>query len=160
MGYQLLVAEGKVAVPINWLATLLSRLRHKDPKLVIKKLMDGFSIRGIWPIWEARPTSIPNGNQYSVPSNVSWISPAYTAIHPPSKVCIWSLGHFIYHIIFIQSAYSSKWKNVSDLVLAHNCCLARMLPEEAALVSEWTGLSGKEKSVALWAVQRTGYYAI
>ena len=42
MGYQLLVAEGKVAVPINWLATLLSRLRHKDPKLVIKKLMDGF----------------------------------------------------------------------------------------------------------------------
>ena len=26
--------------------------------------------------------------------------------------------------------------HVSDLVLARNCCLARMLPEEAELVSE------------------------
>ena len=26
--------------------------------------------------------------------------------------------------------------NVSDLVLAHNCCLARMIPGEAELVSE------------------------
>ena len=31
-----------MAVLIDWLATLLSRLRHKDPNLVIKKLMDGF----------------------------------------------------------------------------------------------------------------------
>ena len=37
--------------------------------------------------------------------------------------------------------------NVSDLVLAHNCCLAGMLPGEAELVSEWTGLSGRAKSV-------------
>ena len=37
--------------------------------------------------------------------------------------------------------------NVSDLVLERNCCLARMLPGEAELVSEWTGLSGKAKSV-------------
>ena len=37
--------------------------------------------------------------------------------------------------------------NVSDLVLAHNCCLARILPGEAELVSEWTGLSGRAKSV-------------
>ena len=37
--------------------------------------------------------------------------------------------------------------NVSDLVLARNCCLARMLPGEAELVSEWTGLSGMAKSV-------------
>ena len=29
--------------------------------------------------------------------------------------------------------------NVSDLVLAGNWCLARMRPEEAELVSEWTG---------------------
>ena len=36
------VPVAKVAVPINWLATLFSRLRHNDPKLVIKKLMDGF----------------------------------------------------------------------------------------------------------------------
>ena len=27
-------------------------------------------------------------------------------------------------------------ENVSDLALARNCCLARMLPEEAELVSE------------------------
>ena len=37
--------------------------------------------------------------------------------------------------------------NVSDLVLARNCCLARMPPREAELVSERTGLSGSAKSV-------------
>ena len=37
--------------------------------------------------------------------------------------------------------------NVSDLVVARNCCMARMLPGEAELVSEWTGLSGRAKSV-------------
>ena len=37
--------------------------------------------------------------------------------------------------------------NVSDLALAGNCCLARMLPGEAELVSEWTGLPGEAKSV-------------
>ena len=36
---------------------------------------------------------------------------------------------------------------MSDLVLARNCCLARMLPGEAELVSEWTGQSGRAKSV-------------
>ena len=36
---------------------------------------------------------------------------------------------------------------MNDLVLAHNCCLARMLPGEAELVSELTGLSGRAKSV-------------
>ena len=42
---------------------------------------------------------------------------------------------------------------MSDLVLARNCCLARMLPGERSLpekprtVSELTGLSGKAKSV-------------
>ena len=34
---------------------------------------------------------------------------------------------------------------MSDLVLAHNCCMARMLPGEAELVSESTGLSGGQK---------------
>ena len=33
--------------------------------------------------------------------------------------------------------------NVSDLFLARNCCLARMLSGEAGLVSEWTALRGK-----------------
>ena len=37
--------------------------------------------------------------------------------------------------------------NVSDLALARNCCLARMLPGEADLVLEWTGLPGEAKSV-------------
>ena len=37
--------------------------------------------------------------------------------------------------------------NVSDLALAHNCCLARMLPGEAELVSEWTGMPGEARSV-------------
>ena len=37
--------------------------------------------------------------------------------------------------------------NVSDLVVARNCCMARMLPGEAELVSEGTGLPGTAKSV-------------
>ena len=32
--------------------------------------------------------------------------------------------------------------HASDLIVARNCCMARMLPEEAELVSEWTGLPG------------------
>ena len=36
---------------------------------------------------------------------------------------------------------------MSDLVVARNCCMARMLPGEAELVSEWTGLSERAKSV-------------
>ena len=36
---------------------------------------------------------------------------------------------------------------MSDLVLARNCCLARMPPREAELVSECTGLSGRAKRV-------------
>ena len=31
---------------------------------------------------------------------------------------------------------------MSDLVVAHNCCMARMLPREAELGSERTGLQG------------------
>ena len=37
--------------------------------------------------------------------------------------------------------------NVSDLVLAHNCSIARTLPGEAELLSEWTGLPGRANSV-------------
>ena len=37
--------------------------------------------------------------------------------------------------------------NVSDLVVALNWCMARMFPGEAELVSEWTGLSGRAKSI-------------
>ena len=37
--------------------------------------------------------------------------------------------------------------HVSDLAVAHNCCMPSMLPGEAVSVSEWTGLPGKAKSV-------------
>ena len=37
--------------------------------------------------------------------------------------------------------------HVSDVVIARNCCMTGMLPGEAELVSEWTGLSGRAKSV-------------
>ena len=37
--------------------------------------------------------------------------------------------------------------NVSELVVARNCCMARMLPGEAESVSERTGLPGRAKSV-------------
>ena len=36
---------------------------------------------------------------------------------------------------------------MSDLVVARNCCLARMLPGEVELMSEWIGLSGRANSV-------------
>ena len=39
------------------------------------------------------------------------------------------------------------------IVFAHNCCMARMLPTEAELMSERTGLPGL-KCKALWAVQQ------
>ena len=37
--------------------------------------------------------------------------------------------------------------NVSDLSSSNNCCGARMLPREAKLVPEWTGLPGGETCV-------------
>ena len=37
--------------------------------------------------------------------------------------------------------------HVSDLVVARNCCMSKMLPGEAELVSEWTGLPWKAKCV-------------
>ena len=37
--------------------------------------------------------------------------------------------------------------HVSDLLFKPNCSIARMLPGEAELVSEWTGLPGRAKSV-------------
>ena len=36
---------------------------------------------------------------------------------------------------------------MSDLVVARNCCMTRMLPGEAELVSELTGLPGRAKTV-------------
>ena len=36
---------------------------------------------------------------------------------------------------------------MSDLVFVHNCSIARMVPGEAELVSERTGLPGEAKSV-------------
>ena len=36
---------------------------------------------------------------------------------------------------------------MSDIVVARNCCMARMLPGEAELVLELTGLPGRAKSV-------------
>ncbi len=38
-------------------------------------------------------------------------------------------------------------ENVSDLVVARNCCIARMLPGKAELVPEWTGLTRRAKNV-------------
>ena len=37
--------------------------------------------------------------------------------------------------------------HVSDVVVARNCCMARMLPGDVELVSQWTGLPGRAKRV-------------
>ena len=34
-GYELLVHEAEVAVPTDWLVTILARLRRKEPTLVV-----------------------------------------------------------------------------------------------------------------------------
>ena len=50
---------------------------------------------------------------------------------------------------------------MSDLVLARNCCLARMLPGEAENGVEMNrSVREGKKCEALLAVQRTGYCAI
>ena len=68
--------------------------------------------------------------------------------NPPLKI-----GHFrslLWHPSCLS--YTNEYpaidsgRNVNDLV-ARNCCMARMLPGEAELVSEWTGLPGRAKSV-------------
>ncbi len=46
-----------------------------------------------------------------------------------------------------MSTWLDSGEHVSDLVFARNCSIARMLPGEAELVSEWTGLSWEAKSV-------------
>ena len=52
--------------------------------------------------------------------------------------------------------YRCSWK-CEWIVFARNCCVARMLTREVELMSQWTGLPGKEKCKALWAVQWTGW---
>ena len=47
----------------------------------------------------------------------------------------------------ISNSLFAEISSRENKVLYSNCCLARMLPGEAELVSEWTGLSGKAKSV-------------
>ncbi len=50
--------------------------------------------------------------------------------------------------LFLQQLIDSGG-NVSDLVVTRNCCMVRMLPEEAELVSEWTGRAKSVKSCAI-----------
>ena len=40
-----------------------------------------------------------------------------------------------------------EWWKCEWIVVAHNCCVARMLTREVELVSEWTGLPGRAKSL-------------
>ena len=57
--------------------------------------------------------------------------------------------------------YIDSGGNVSDLVLARNCCLARMLPGEAENgVGMNRSVREGKKCEAIGAVQRTGYCAI
>ena len=72
----------------------------------------------------------------------------------PPLLLFWRLGIFVLSIDApVDSAVLNEYlaidsgENVSDLVVERNCCMARMLPGEAELVSEWTGLPGRAKSV-------------
>ena len=47
-----------------------------------------------------------------------------------------------------------QWWTCEWMVLAHNCCMARMLPREVKLEPEWTGLPGGwSVKRFVWAVQ-------
>ena len=61
--YQLLVPEAKVAVPTDWLATILARLRRKEPKLMVTKMLDGFLTPWIWAGLEAPQPLTQNGSR-------------------------------------------------------------------------------------------------
>ena len=54
----------------------------------------------------------------------------------PSLLPFRILGIFVLSIDAPVHSAVDSGGNVSDLVLARNCCLARMLPGEAELVSE------------------------
>ena len=60
---------------------------------------------------------------------------------------IWHFRSLHWRPCWLSCTWLLTGGNVSDLVLARNCCVARMLPGEAELVSEWTGLSGRAKSL-------------
>ena len=47
--------EAKVAVPTDWLATILTRHHSEEPKLVVKKMLDGFLTP--WDLGKAGGTS-------------------------------------------------------------------------------------------------------
>ena len=68
----------------------------------------------------------------------------------------WLITFEIFQIFFwwwvggvncIQTFFGFLLYLQGPLALARNCCLARMLPGEAELVSEWTGLPGEAKSL-------------
>ena len=57
-------------------------------------------------------------------------------------------SNLLQYIIMLRSILAiDSGGHASDLVFARNCSIARMLPGEAELVSEWTGLPGRAKSV-------------
>ena len=62
---------------------------------------------------------------------------------------VWKIGHWRPCSLSCINEYLAidSGGNMSDLVFARNCCMARMLPGEAELVSEWKGLPGMAKSV-------------
>ena len=82
-----------------------------------------------------------------------WLTAGLAIVWARVRIPLWysfedwafSSLHWLSCINEYLAIYSGR--NVSDLVLARNCCMARMLPGEAELVSEWTGLPGKAKSV-------------
>ena len=53
----------------------------------------------------------------------------------------------------LTQLYKNKYAAIDSGGNARNCSLARMVPREVELVSEWTGLPGV-KCKPLWAVQR------
>ena len=57
---------------------------------------------------------------------------------PNSSIPVSRITHSLYNLLSCVNEYLAidSGGNVSDLALARNCCLARMLPGEAELVSE------------------------
>ena len=99
----------------------------------------------MWISWSFHICQIlPPSHDQIVPSFL-WANAAFL---PFRSLCIFVLSTTPQSTQLYKWAtgYRHRWKCVW-IVFAHNCCMARMLPREVKLVSEWTGLPGRAKSV-------------
>ena len=83
----------------------------------------------------------------SMPCGARWLSNRESPSSNPLRCCFEALAFLFSPRRLSSLSCINEYLaidgggNVSDLVVARNCSVARMLPREVELVAEWTGLS-------------------